>query len=87
MQGLVRPFLTATGAEAEEDYVKSFKTLEDASNEHIDRLMQDLKGVTHGMAVAGPLLHNMVDAEEDEAPIVRRSEEEEEKGEEEVRMP
>ncbi|XP_031272550.1 uncharacterized protein LOC116131039 [Pistacia vera] len=85
--GVVCPFLTATGAEAKEDYVTSFKALEDARDERIDRLIRDLKGVTHVMAVTGPLLHNVVDAVDDKAPIVRRSEEEEKKREKEVHMP
>ena len=76
--------MTAIGDEAEEDYVTSFRAMEDERDEQIDRLMRDLKGVTHVMAVAGPLLDNVVDAEDNEA---RGAEDEEEKREEEVRMP
>ncbi|XP_031272277.1 uncharacterized protein LOC116130693 [Pistacia vera] len=83
-EGVVRPFLTATGGEAQQDYVTSFRALEDEMDEGIDRLMRELQGVTHVRAVAGLLLENVVDAEEDETGIGGR---EEEGREEQVRMP
>ncbi|XP_031253737.1 uncharacterized protein LOC116111728 [Pistacia vera] len=82
--GVVRPFLIATWGEAQQHYVTSFRALEDQRDEGIDRLTRDLQRVTHVRAVAGPLLENVVDAEEDEGAIDGR---EEEGREEEVRMP